>query len=196
MTWARPQKPPTPRPRRVLVLAPLEDRCVPAGNLWTQRGGDAGHTGYADVTVDAAAITPAWSQAIPYGSSGYWDQNGNRGVAVDGSRVYRTELEGYWGSGNYHVMAYDLQTGAQVWNRTIVGNGPVSAPTAANGYVYVNRSGHSSPGGSGSPYLAALDPQTGATVRSTTYSAQWNSDERPAVDGNQVITWDGYYGGF
>src|SRR5687767_4194916 len=112
MTWVRPRIARKSRPRRrMLFLAPLEDRCVPAGTLWSQRGGDAGHTGYADVAVNAAAITPAWTQTIAYGSSGYWDQNGNRGVAIDGARVYRTELEGYWASGNYHVLAYDLQTG-------------------------------------------------------------------------------------
>jgi VCBS repeat-containing protein len=199
MTWASPRIARKPRPRRrMLLLAPLEDRCVPAGNLWAQRGGDAGHTGYADVNVNAAAITPAWSQTIAYGSSGYWDQNGNRGVAIDGSRVYRTELEGYWASGNYHVMAFDLQTGSPVWNRVIVGNGPVSAPSVGTGYVYVNRSGHSGiSGGTSSelPYLAALDPQTGATVRFTNYSAQWESDERPVLGGTQVIDYDGYYGG-
>ncbi len=130
-----------PRRPTVLRLTPLEDRCLLSADLWTQRGGDAGHSGYADVAVNAAAITPAWSQSINYGSSGYWDQNGNRGVAIDGSRVYRTELEGYWASGNYHVMAFDLQTGAPLWNQVIVGNGPVSAPSVGNGYVYVNRSG-------------------------------------------------------
>jgi VCBS repeat-containing protein len=188
----------TTRRRTVLHLTPLEDRCLLSAALWTQRAGDAGHSGYADVTVNPATIAPAWNQPISYSSSGYWDQNGNRGVAIDGTRVYRTELEGYWGSGNYHVMAFDLQSGAPLWNQVIVGNGPVSAPSVGNGYVYVNRSGHSGiSGGTSSdlPYLAALDVQTGATVRYTNYAAQWESDDRPAVDGNQVVSWDGYYGG-
>src|SRR5262245_3431423 len=185
--------------RRPLFFEALEDRSLPSGTVWSQRGGDSGHSGYADVTIDATAITTAWNQTIDYSSSGYWDQNGNRGVAIDATRVYRTELEGYWASGDYHVMAYDLQTGDPLWNRVIVGNGPVSAPSVANGYVYINRSGHSGISGGSSdelPYLAALDPETGDTVRSTNYAAQWESDDRPAVDGNQVVSWDGYYGGF
>src|SRR5205809_5021830 len=36
--------------RRTLLLEALEDRCLLSGNLWTQRGGDAGHTSYVDVT--------------------------------------------------------------------------------------------------------------------------------------------------
>src|SRR6266496_168291 len=79
-----------PRRRTVLHLTPLEDRCLLSATLWSQRGGDAGHSGYVDVTINPAAIAPAWNQPISYTSSGYWDQNGNRGVAIDGTRVYRT----------------------------------------------------------------------------------------------------------
>src|SRR5262245_64715537 len=92
--------------RKPLSLERLEDRTVPS-TLWTQRGGDAGHSGYVDATVSASAISLAWNQNITYTSSGYWDQNGNRGVAVDDTRIYRTELDGYWASGNYHIMAFD-----------------------------------------------------------------------------------------
>jgi VCBS repeat-containing protein len=187
------------RRRTTLCLTPLEDRCLLSATLWTQRGGDAGHTAYAAVAVNPAAITDAWTQPLNYTSSGFWDQNGNRGLAIDGTHVYRTDLDGYWANGNYHVMAYDLQTGTQVWNRIIVGNGPVSAPSVANGIVYVNRSGHSGISGGTSadlPYLYGLSAQTGATVLQTNYAAQWESDERPAISGNQLVAWDGYYGGF
>src|SRR5262245_18215674 len=185
--------------RPILRLEALEDRCLLSANLWTQRGGDAGHTAYVDTSLNAAGITAAWNQPIGYLSSGYWAQNGNRGVAIDATRVYRTELEGYWASGNYHIMAYDLQTGAPLWNRIIVGNGPVSAPSIANGLVYINRSGHSGISGgtpNDLPYLYALNSATGNTSLQTNYAAQWESDERPAIFGNQLIAWDGYYGGF
>lgn len=185
--------------RPVPGLTPLEERRLLSGNTWTQRGGDSGHTAYVDISLDGAGITPAWSQSIGYTSSGYWAQSGNRGVAIDGSRVYRTELEGYWASGNYHIMAFDLQTGAPVWNQVIVGNGPVSAPSVANGSVYVNRSGHSGISGgtdSDKPWLYQLDGATGSTLAQVSYSAQWASSERPAIDGDQLVAWDGYYGGF
>src|SRR5262249_43062205 len=182
-----------------LSLTPLEDRCLLSASLWTQRGGDAGHTGYVDTMVNAPGITSAWSQPINYTSSGYWAQNGNRGVAIDGTRVYRTELEAYWATGNYHIMAFDLQTGAPLWNQVIVGNGPVSAPSIANGNVYINRSGHSGISGgtdNDKPWLYQLSATTGATVTRTSYGAQWESDERPAIAGNQLVAWDGYFGGF
>ena len=130
----RRNSPRRPASQRSLTLHALEERCVPSGNVWTQRGGDAGHTGYVDVAVNGAGITDAWNQPINYASSGYWAQSGNRAVAIDDTRVYRTELDGYWASGNYHVMAYDLQTGGLLWNQVMVGNG-VSArrwPTATS----------------------------------------------------------------
>src|SRR5439155_20840029 len=131
-------------------------------------------------------------------SSGFWAQNANRAVAIDDTHVYRTDLEGYWASGNYHIMAYDLQTGAQLWNQVIVGNGPVSAPTVANGHVYINRSGHSGISGgtdADKPWVYQLSASTGATETRATYSAQWESDERPTILGNQLVSYNVYYGG-
>jgi hypothetical protein len=185
------------RPRPPLRLTQLEDRAVPTA-VWSQRGGDAAHTSYVDVDVVPAGITAAWNQPINYTSSGYWDQAGNREVAIDDTRVYRTELEGYWASGNYHVMAFDLQTGAPVWNKVLIGNGPVSAPSVGNGSVYINRSGHSGISGGGPeelPYLYSLNALTGTTTGQATYAAQWDSDERPTVEGNQIVSYNGYYGG-
>lgn len=191
------------RARGARRLAPcvgaLEARRLLSADAWTQRGGDAGHAAYADVSVAPSSIVEAWDQPLTYTASGSWAQNGNRGVAIDATHVYRTDLDGYWATGNYHIIAYDLQTGAVDWNRTIVGNGPVSAPSVANGVVYVNRSGHSGiSGGTDAdlPRLYGLSAATGATVVQTTYAAQWNSDDRPTIAGDQLISWDGYYGGF
>src|SRR5207244_3596110 len=50
--------------RRTLLLEALEDRCLLSTNLWTQRGGDAGHTAYADVSFDAATLTQSWNQPL------------------------------------------------------------------------------------------------------------------------------------
>src|SRR5688572_920980 len=102
--------------RRRLALCPLEDRCVPA-TIWPQRGGDAGHTGYVPVSVNAAQIDEAWTRPIPYQGGEYWDPNGNRELAIDETRVYRVEPDGESAWGNHHIMAFDLATGAPVWDR-------------------------------------------------------------------------------
>ena len=111
-------------------LNALEERRLLSGDAWTQRGGDAGHAAFVDVGVAPGAIAEAWNQPLTYSAEGDWAQHGNRGVAIDATHVYRTDLDGYWASGDYHIIAYDLQTGAVDWNRTIVGNGPVSHTSA------------------------------------------------------------------
>src|SRR5262245_19308616 len=184
---------------RQLVVAALEERCVPTADLWTQRGGDAGHTSYVDVSFNPATLTQAWNQPLGYTQSGTgsWSE---RAVAIDETHVYRTDLEGYAFNGTYHVFAYDLQTGAQVWHCTLIGNAfeGVGEPSVAGGIVYVNRAGHSGiSGGTDAdwPRIYGFDAQTGSTVLELKYHAQWGSNERPVIADNQLVVEDGYYGG-
>lgn len=188
-TKARPQ----------LLFETLERRYMLAGDIWSQRGGDAGHTSFVDVPVNPASITEVWFQELNYTQSGTgsWRE---RAVAIDQSHVYRTALEGYAPSGTYHVIAYDLQTGAEVWHNTLAGRAfeGVGEPSVAGGVVYVNRAGHSGiSGGTSSdlPRLYGFDAVTGATVLQQAYAAQWGSNERPVIEGDQLIVEDGYYGG-
>src|SRR5579885_819023 len=181
---ARKQPARRPAPRRTLFhLTQLEDRCVPSGTTWTQRGGNAGHTNYVDVSVNPAAIGDAWNEPLNYASSGTgsWAE---RGVAIDDTHVYRTQLEGYAPGGSYHILAYDLQTGALLWNQSIVSVAfeGVGAPSVAGGLVYVNRAGHSGLSNEtdgDEPRLYGLSAQTGAPVVQVNYAAQWASHERP-----------------
>lgn len=175
----------------------LEDRSLLSATVWTQRGGDAGHTAYVDLSFDPATLSESWFAALGYPQSGTgsWSE---RAVAIDEAHVYRTALEGYAPSGTYHVIAYDVQTGDEVWHRTFRGNAfeGVGEPSVAGGIVYVNRAGHSSGGTDADlPRIYGLDAGTGATLLERRYSAQWGSNERPVIDNNQLIVEDGYYGG-
>lgn len=166
---------------------------------WTQRGGDAQHTNYQDVTLDPASLVQSWNQPLNYAQSGtgsWWE----RAVAIDANHVYRTDLEGYAPVGTYRVFAYNRATGSLVWQRSFIGNSfeGVGEPSVANGVVYVNRSGHSGiSGGTSSdlPRIYGLDAATGNTVVERTYAAQWGSNERPVIMDGQMVVEDGYYGG-
>src|SRR5262245_26222302 len=185
------------RRRPTLHLMALEDRCVPSATLWTQRGGDAGHTGYVDVTINPSTIGSAWNQPLTYvgTGTGSWAE---RAVAIDATHVYRTDLDGYSFNGTYHVIAYDLQTGAMVWNTSIIGNAHagVGEPSVDGGVVYVNRAGYGSGGTfADAPSLYGLSAATGAKVAQASYAAQWGSNERPVILGGQLVDYNGFYGG-
>ncbi|WP_236622342.1 Ig-like domain-containing protein [Novipirellula maiorica] len=182
-----------------MLLEKCEARELLAGDIWSQRGGDSGHSSYVDTAVNPTSIAEAWFAELNYSQSGTgsWRE---RGVAIDESHVYRTALEGYAPSGTYHVIAYDLQTGEEVWHKTLTGGAfeGVSEPSLRDGVVYVNRAGHSGiSGGTSSdlPRLYGFDSDTGNLVLQQTYAAQWGSGERPVIDDDQLFVEDGYYGG-
>ena len=181
--------------RRRLLLESLEHRNLMAGDLWTQRGGDAGHTSYVDTTFDPAALGQAWNRAIPPSGTYNWHENA---VAIDESRVYRTIRVG--DSHNYDLLALDLQSGQEIWRQRLLGYPSQTAgePSIAGGIVYVNRAGHSGiSGGSDAdwPRLYGFDADTGELVLQQIYSAQWGTNERPVIDGGQLFVEAGYYGG-
>ena len=182
---------------RRLKLESLEVRRFLAGDLWTQRGGDAGHDNYVDTSVDISQLNHAWTAPNPY-SQNSWAYD----LAIDTARVYRTERTGTGsgGFGAFRVVARDINTGNEVWSTPIssYAHEGVSEPTYANGIVYVNASGHSGiSGGTDAmiPKLYGLNAATGAIVLTQRYQAQWGSGERPVVSNNRLIVEDGYYGG-
>lgn len=183
----------------VAALESLEDRCLLSADMWTQRGGDAGHSSYVETNLDPSDMEEAWFQAVGYPQSGTGGWN-ERAVATDGERVYRTALEGYAPVGTYHVIAYDLKTGEEVWHRTFLGGAfdGVGEPSISGGIIYINRAGHSQISGGTAddlPRIYGLDAETGVTVLERTYDAQWASNERPVIADDQLVVKDGYYGG-
>ena len=175
-------------------LEQLEHRELLSNLPWTQRGGDSGHTGYVDVTVNTKELSTVWEHTIQSDSAvGSWYQ---KAPAIDEHRIYRTESFVGGGFSNLFVMAFDRQKGNELWRTEIQGGAHdgVGAPSVVDGVVYVNRSGHSG-SGSISPTLFALNAETGVIIDQQPFSAQWATSERPAVGSGHVIFEDGYYGG-
>ena len=184
---------------RRLVVEKLETRRYLAGDLWTQRGGDAGRDGYVDTTIDLSNLNHLWTSQDAAGSSGRYRME----VAVDNDRVYQTQYTGLT-DGNYsyfRVFAMSRTTGEELWSTPIKSNGGnVTAPTISNGRVYVNAAGHSqglilNPADERMPKIYSLDAASGQILSTAIYAYQWGSRERPVVKGNRLISEDGYYGG-
>lgn len=164
---------------------------------WTQRGGDAGHSGYVGGAIDPSKITHAWTATFntPPGGTAIW---GMSAVATDGENVYRTARNGPQRGIDFQIVAFDLHTGLEKWAIPLTSDASegIGEPTLTNGKVWVNRAGHSSNTGKGmGPILYALDSTDGQVLSATGYSAQWGENDRPVTDGSIVVAEAGYYGG-
>jgi putative pyrroloquinoline-quinone binding quinoprotein len=164
---------------------------------WSQFQGGASHNGYVSEPIDAPNLKFTWFVDAPDYSAG----PGDRSVAIVGGKVYATMLQGYGFSGPYLVRQIDGKTGHIDWTTPIPANSHdgVSAPSVANGIVYVHHWGHSGSSGSSYPVdypaLVGINVRTGAQLFWTTHSGQWSSGSRPTVYGNSVYAAGGYYGG-
>ena len=157
---------------------------------WTQDGGNAGRTGYVDVTLSSDLLQTVWTV-------NHHETSGSA-TAIDENHVYTTLRTAGSSFGEYEVVAYSRQSGDVVWRQAISGgaHAGVSAPSIGDGVIFVNRAGHSSTSGdTGPPRLYAFDAATGETLYTRTYSDQWGSSERPVVNGQHVVAEAGYYGG-
>ncbi|MDB5324519.1 MAG: hypothetical protein JWM57_88, partial [Phycisphaerales bacterium] len=146
---------------------------------WTTFGGSAAHTGaFAGVTGPAAPVN-GWAVL----------NDGNTttlAVAVGNGRVFATQ---YSPSG-YALSAYDATNGQLLWKHSFTSGFSINPPTYYNGRVYLTRCNHSS-----DTQLWAIDANTGNTIWSAAFQAQWESYYAPAVDASGIWINGGSYGG-
>ncbi len=95
----------------------------------------AGMTTYA---VDAGTCAPLWSYTYPVQGRNSGTAVTNRGVAIAAGRLFR-------GTGNGHLIALDLVTGALLWDQQAtnfsIGEFISGAPVAWKGLVFVGKAG-------------------------------------------------------
>lgn len=148
-----------------------------ATTAWTQYQGNAGHTGYIDVSLNADASL-AWSRTIEGGVSGI--------AAADGRLFVSTA--GYF-SGQY-MYALDAGTGNDLWQKDFGSVFSVNPPSIDNGVVYLQTGNHSS-----DSYFRGYGVEDGSLKVKTPFLAQWEHYQAPTIfDGNAYVN-AGYYGG-
>jgi outer membrane protein assembly factor BamB len=180
----------------VAILVAIAQEAFASFPSWAQEFSDAGKDSYVDVQLNPANFQFAWN--TPLDPGWYYD----RGVATDGTRVFRTtrnhlptSIEGY------RVVALDIKSGNLAWERPLPGYFhpyEVGEPGVMNGVVYVNREGHSGLSGGtlfDRPRLFGLDATTGAVLSETFYTGQWSSKDPATLADGHVVAAGGYYGG-
>lgn len=144
---------------------------------WTQYQGNAGHTGYLDVGLNADA-TLAWSRTI---------DGGVGGVAAADGRLF-VNSTGYFR--NQYLYALDAQTGNDLWKKDFGDIFSVNPPSIDNGVVYLQTGNHGS-----DSYFRGYDVTDGALKVKTPFSAQWERYQAPAIFDGKAYVNAGYYGG-
>lgn len=136
---------------------------------WQTFQRDAAHTGFADIPLDPANFSPAWT----------WQRPAGDGKAFVTKYIY---------FGQAAVYALDEATGSQVWMYAI---GPMHSegPAAfANGTVYAP-----SQDGNEQGAMWALDASTGTDTFKMLTGGQWSNYFAPTALGDAVaqVTYDG-----
>ena len=143
---------------------------------WAQYRGNAQHTGFADVSLQADASL-AWSKPL----------NISSGVAVADGRVFAS-TSGYF-NGQY-LYALDARTGEELWKKDFGSVHSVNPPSVDNGVVYLQTGNHGS-----DSYFRGYNAADGSLTVKSPFSAQWERYQSPTIyEGNAYVN-AGYYGG-
>jgi outer membrane protein assembly factor BamB len=149
---------------RTALIVALCGTCAIAQDGWSNSGGNAGRNG------QTAAIGPADATVL-------WNGGPSSIIAwqpvIEGDRVFAVRQTGFPpepASDESPVMAFNLETGAQLWRRDLpwlTGDWTTWVAGVNNGKVYASRAGN---GASVKAVLYALDAATGAIL--------WQSAEK------------------
>ena len=151
---------------------------------WPTFGSSPAHTGHHPAALDTCHFIPAWTWTVEAGHSL------NRAAIANG-RAFVVPT-GYFATG-LAAKALDLQTGSPVWSFAYPSSYSSNPPSVFNGHVYFQRGkGTSDPTG---PQLFSLNAETGEQVWASTFSAQWESYEAPAVSDLGIFIDGGAHGG-
>ena len=153
---------------RALVAALLLLSPSALADGWSNLGGNAGRNGLV-TSIGPRSANPAWSNTDDF-SIIAWHP------FVEGERVFCVREAGFPannGPANDAIVAYDIETGAELWRTTLPYGGDTSQEWIAyiagvhDGRVYASR------GQIGAPVpIYALDAATGAPVWTSTHATQ------------------------
>ena len=152
------------------------------GGDWPTFGGSPSHTGRHPAALDSTQFLPAWSRTIQTGKLL------NRAAIADGRAV--VVPKGYFAS-DLAAKGLDLKTGEVLWSFPFPSSYSSNPPSLHNGRVYFQRG----KGTGDIPQLFCLDATTGSQIWASTFSAQWESYEAPAISDQGIYVNGGSYGG-
>jgi len=150
-------------------------------NNWETFQGNAAHTGYVPVTLDATKFSPRWRWTAPETA------NSLQPVVIANGTVYVTSSGYFATSSNLYALAESDRS--TQWQASFGSVFRANPPAVSAGKVYAATSGHSD------TFMWSFDASTGAQLSKTAFMSQWEGYYAPTIDSDTVYTNGGYYGG-
>jgi len=167
-------------PYTVVVAPPvmLQPVLTPSGlPEWETYQGNAAHTGFVPVTLNAGIFSARWSREFGVSLS--------PATAANGKMFVSTPV--YFNTATLYALSE--ADGSQTWAHSFGRVPALNPPAAYGGRVFVATSGHSD------TFMWAFNADDGAQVFKTPFSAQWEHYLAPTLLDGEVCFDGGYYGG-
>jgi outer membrane protein assembly factor BamB len=148
---------------------------------WETFQGNAGHTGYVPVTLDASRFSPRWRWKAPA------DTEALTPPAIANGLIH---MAGPYdlNSATPRLFALRESDMGQQWSVELIAH-DLNPPAVSGGKVFAATSGHET------TFMWSFDAATGAQLSKAPFSAQWSRYYAPTVEGGTVYTNGGYFGG-
>ncbi|MBB3062468.1 PQQ-binding-like beta-propeller repeat protein [Microbulbifer rhizosphaerae] len=159
--------------------SPLDGSDFPQPVLWGSAQGDAGHTGYTPLILDASNFAFRWDAVLPDTFQLHPVVAGDGGVYVSNDSYF----------GTHRLYGLDASDGSILWEKDYSDIHSINPPAYANGQVYFQTGGHED------SFIRGVDATTGVLDFATAYGNQWSTFLAPTVFDGQLYMAGGYYGG-
>ncbi len=162
----------------VILVSPPTASGLPE---WETYQGNADHSGYVPVTLDATKFAPKWSWTLPAAYSGAISP------VTTGSGKVVASVAGYFQ--NAYLFALNEADGSISWRHDFGSIFTVNHPTVAGGRVFVASSGHAD------TFMWSFDIADGTQEFQTAFDSQWEHYLAPTFKDGFIYTNGGTYGG-
>ncbi|HYI01686.1 PQQ-binding-like beta-propeller repeat protein [Hyalangium sp.] len=151
-------------------------------NDWETFQGNAAHTGYVPVTLDASQFSPRWRWMAPENTDGLSP------LVVAQGLIYLSSPERESTVSRPKLFALRESDKEQQWQINFSAY-EINPPAVSGGKVFAATSGHDT------TFMWSFDAATGAQLSKAPFFSQWNRYYAPTVEGGVVYTNGGSHGG-
>jgi outer membrane protein assembly factor BamB len=156
---------------------------------WGTFQGNASHTGFVPVTLNASAFNPRWKWNAPAYAGTQWSPS----ALTTGAGMFYVASGPLWNASasGHELFAYKEDDGSKVWSHSFgdLQYATTNPPAFSGGKVFI------AAGSQSSTYMFSFDAASGTQLFKASMSSQWEHYFAPTILNGRVYTDGGTYGG-